>query len=215
MNDDWRLRIEFPSRIEADKLAVVLAQGEVEHALDDGFADRVVVSLDSGDHEVFAYAATREQAEKAKAAIERVLSQQGWQATPELKRWHPVAEEWEDPDVPLPTDEAGRAAEHAELIAQEQREAVTNPQWEVRVTCKSHQDALALAEQLQAQGTPFVRRWRYVVVAAADEDSARSLADRLKVQAPPDAQTSVELTRPALEETLPSNPFRVFGGLGG
>jgi hypothetical protein len=215
MNDDWRLRIVLPGWKEAKELADLLHGGNIEHELDDGFQNHVMVSLDDDDNEVFAYAGTREQADKASAAITGVISQHGWSATPELKRWHPVAERWEDPDVPLPADPASTDAEHGELIADEQKESAGNPEFEVRVTLKSHRDAQQLAEQLEAQGTPFVRRWRYIVVGAADEDSAKSLAERLKVQAPPDAETTVELTRTALDETLPPNPFRFFGGLGG
>ena len=93
-----------------------------------------------------------------------------------------MAESWEDPDLPLPEDDAARAAEHAELVAAERREveAGAPPQWEVRVDLPSHRDTVRFDEMLEAEGLPAVRRWRYLVVGAADEDSARALATRLE-----------------------------------
>ena len=53
----------------------------------------------------------------------------------------------------------------------------------------------------------MVRRDRYVLVGAASEDEARQLAKRLHGE----AEASGEL----VYETLPQNPFVIFGGMGG
>ena len=74
-------------------------------------AYRVIVSRDG--HEVFCYAATREQVEAARKAIVELAGQHGWEAQFALHRWHPVAERWEDPDAPLPSTGQEVAAEHA------------------------------------------------------------------------------------------------------
>jgi hypothetical protein len=211
MGDDWRLRITLAGPGEADRLADELQQGTLEHQLASGAGQRVIVSRDG--REVFLYADRREQLERARQAIEG----RGGQVQSELRRWHPVAEEWEDPETPLPADESGVAAEHAERIAEEREESreLGTPEWEVRVECGSHRDTVALAERLESEGLQPVRRWRYLLVGAPDEDSARVLADRLTAEAVPGCTVTVEGTGAAVRAETPANPFAVFGGLGG
>ena len=60
-----------------------------------------------------------------------------------------------------------------------------------------------------------MRRWKYLLIGAADEDSARALAARLREQVPPGSIVTVEATLGAVLEARPSNPFAIFGGLGG
>ena len=79
--------------------------------------------------------------------------------------------------------------------------------WEVRVEASSPQEAQALADKLEAEGHGVVRRHTYVLVGAATEEEAQELAKRLHGQ----AEASGEL----VYETLPQNPFVIFGGLGG
>ncbi|HTX46496.1 MAG TPA: hypothetical protein VMD48_09470, partial [Solirubrobacteraceae bacterium] len=135
----------------------------------------------------------------------------------ELKRWHPAAEEWEDPDVPLPTSAGEEAAERAELMEREREEAEEDrsTEFEVRVQCNSHGDAVRLAEQLEAERLPHARRWRYILVGAADEDSAQALAERLRSEAPEGSEVTVEGTAGAALDERPPNIFALFGGLGG
>ena len=135
----------------------------------------------------------------------------------ELRHWHPTAEAWEDPDKPLPTDDAQRAAEHAELIAGERRQALAErePEFEVRIECASRADAAALSQRLREEGLPNVHRFKYVVVGAADEDTADALAERIQAEAPEGSVVRAEGTLAAvLDEGGASNPFAVFGGMG-
>src|SRR5450631_3969267 len=115
MNDDWRLRIDLHEHSSVHQLSELLEKGEIEHELDDSFTDRVVVSVD--DAEVFCYTGSRAQAEAAGQLIRQVIDQHGWSADIELTHWHPVAEEWESADAPLPDSEADAARERAERIA--------------------------------------------------------------------------------------------------
>ncbi len=108
MSDDWRLRIELADEDEAADLAERLSKFDLPHELQASFRDRVVVSHDGS--EVFCYADTREQAEAAERAIGALASERGWHVAPELHRWHPAAERWEDPDAPLPQSESERAS---------------------------------------------------------------------------------------------------------
>ncbi len=215
MSDDWRLRIELAGSKQAGELAELLGRGELEHQLDEGFAERVIVSRD--DAEVFAYGGSREQVQRVADAIQGLAAQHGWQIDQQLARWHPVAEEWEDPDAPLPAGDAELQAERAELIEAEQEEsaAVGYPEWEVRIECDSHHETVKLADQLGGEGITNVRRWRYLLVGATDEASAEALAARLRAQCPPGTKISVEESGAAVEATRPFNPFAWLGGLGG
>lgn len=214
MSDDWRLRIELADAREAGELAELLQSGTVEHELDQGSSERVIVSLDGA--EVFAYAGTREQAQHAADAIRALAAKHGWQLEQQLARWHPVAEAWEDPDVQLPGGEAELQAERARLTDSEraQSAALGYPEWEVRVQCSSHHETVALAEKLTDEGIPHLRRWRYLVVGATDEASAQQLAVRLRGECPQDATVTIEESLAAIAATLPPNPFAVLGGLG-
>jgi hypothetical protein len=166
---------------------------------------------------VFVYAGTREQAGQARDLIAKLAETHGWAIEIELTHWHPEAEEWEAPDLPLPASDAAQVAEHAELIATErERLAQTGePEFEVRVDLPSHGDAAHFAELLRAEEVPAVRRWKYLVVGAADEDSARALAARLEGEAPAGSKVTVEGSGQVAYAERPANPFAVFGGLGG
>ena len=100
MNDDWRLRIELHEHGFAHTLGEQLAGGELEHDLARAFKDRAVVSVEGS--EVFCYTGTRDQAERAEKLIHEIAGREGWEVEIELRHWHPTAEEWEDPDAPLP-----------------------------------------------------------------------------------------------------------------
>ena len=92
-------------------------------------------------------------------------------------------------------------------------------EFEVRVKCPHHHDARALAKRLADEGIPNVHRWQFVVIGAADEDSANALAERIRGEAP---EGSVVTAEGGVSEIVsespratPFQPFAVFGGLGG
>jgi hypothetical protein len=217
MNDDWRLRVTLPDRAAARDVAERLERGELEHELADAAGDRVIVSAGAEDREVFLYTAGREQAERAAVAVRALASGQGWTLEVGLTHWHPDAEDWEDPDSPLPAGDAGRASEHQALVTREREEAAKLgwSAYEVRVSCPSHRETVELAERLRADGLACVRRWRYLLIGASDEDGARALADRLASVVPAGATVTVEGSAAAVAAGTPANPFAVFGGLGG
>ena len=211
MDDDWRLRIDPHDHGRAHRLLEQLDTTELEHRLETSFRDRVIVSRENS--ELFLYAGTREQAERAGELASSIAREHEWEIDLELRRWHPVAEEWEDPDKPLPSTEAERAAEHAELIEAERSEEI--PGFEVRIECTSRQAARDLRDKLRQEGLPSVQRSSYVLVGARDEDSAKALADRLRKEAPPGSIVTAEGTLAAVEAAVGPNPFSIFGGLGG
>ncbi len=215
MNDDWRVRAELADADQARALGKVLAHGELEHSLESAAGNRVIVSVDGA--ELFAYAADREQAANLIEALTATAAARGWSVATELRRWHPIAERWEGPDVPLPATATADAAEQAQELIQDQAQAAAlgYTEYEVRVELSSHHETVALANRLQGEGVPNLRRWRYLLVGAADERSANNLAERISAAAPADAKVSIEATAAAIEAGLPQNPFAVFGGLGG
>jgi hypothetical protein len=166
---------------------------------------------------VFCYAGTRDQAERVALLIGSLAAEHGWHVESELARWHPTAEVWEDPDNPLPDSDAAQAREHAGPMRREREDTATRgyPDFEVRIECVSHGDAVELAERLEDEGIPSVRRSRYLLIGAVDEDSANALAARLRGEAPPGSLITVEGTARAVYENRPPNPFAIFGGLGG
>ncbi len=213
MSDDWRLRIDVHEHGRARRLLQHVDASELEHQLETSFQDRVIVSREEST--IFFYAGERGQAERALEVAQRFGDEHGWEVNLELRRWHPTADSWEDPDESLPADDAARAAEHAELIAEERRQALEEPEFEVRVECASRADAATLSQKLRAEGLPNVHRFRYVIVGASDEDSANALAQRIRAEAPGGSVVTAEGTLGAvLDEGGAANPFAVFGGLG-
>ncbi len=219
MSDDWRLRVDLGDEHSARGLADRLARGDLAHELEDSFHARVIVSRDGA--EVFCYADTREQAEATERAIQQVAGEEQWRLSTELKHWHPTAEEWEDPDAPLPETDAEQAAERAQLMESERAESRARgyPDFEVRVKTPSQRDAEELARRLTAEGIPSVHRYQFVVLGAADEDSANALAERMRAEAPEGsvvtAEGSVSEAVAGAPLATPFSPFAVFGGLGG
>lgn len=214
MNDDWRVQVTCPTTATAANLNELLREGDFRHELSGGAGERVVVSLDG--NLLFLYAGERAQAEKAIAAVTSLVASSGVSVQTELRRWHPVAEEWIDPDLPLPDGEAAISAEHAEMIAQERAEQARlgYAEWEVRASTDSHREAVELSDALRHAGIPNLRRWHYLVVGAADEDAANALAERVRAIASGDVKIEVEASARAVEAEMPGNPFSVFGGLG-
>jgi hypothetical protein len=214
MNDEWRLQIDVQEPGQARSLSERLGAAELEHELSEAFSDRLIVSVDGP--RLFVYTGTRQQAEQARDAIAGLARAHEWEAEATLTHWHPEAEEWEDPDLPLPEGDAARLAEHEKLIAAEREQAEQGePEFEVRVDLASHRDAARFAEALRVEGLPAVRRWKYLVVGAADEDSAKALAARLQSEAPEGSEVTVEGSGQVAWAERPPNPFAVFGGLGG
>ena len=178
-----------PGRARCGGFGERLNAAELEHELSEAYHDRLIVSGDGS--RVFVYAGTRKQAERARDLIECLAKTHGWEVAIELTHWHPEAEEWEAPDLPLPASDAATVAEHEELIAAErQRLAATGePEFEVRVDLPSHREAVRFAELLRAESLPAVRRWKYLVVGATDEDAARALGPGSRARPRPAARS--------------------------
>ncbi len=215
MNDEWRLQIEIEDDAHATALGEHLGARELEHDLSESFEDRVIVSRDGT--RLFLYAGSREQVEAVGALVDKAAAENGWTISSRLRRWHPEAEDWENPDEPLPQSAGSVEEERESVIASERghSERTGEPEFEVRIDLPSHHDAVEFAKRLEAEGLPAVRRWKYLVVGATDEDSARELAVRLAAEAPEGSEVKTEGSGQVAWQERPPNPFAIFGGLGG
>ena len=214
--DDWRLTVDFDDEGDGTQLVEWLSALEFAAEERRRLGKRVVVSRDGP--RVFLYADTETLAREAEALVREGLADQRREARVVLERWHPVAEEWKDPSVPLPASEEELEAEREERLEREAEESVEagHAEWEVRVELPRHRDTLELARRLEAEGIPLVRRFRYLLVGAVNEEDARALAERLAREVPEGATIHVQPSGEMVWEVAPGNPFvAIGGGLGG
>jgi hypothetical protein len=192
MAEDFRVTVTFPDEAGAASLAATAAEHELEDEARRKLGAGISVSADGPN--VFLYADTREAADGAKGIVEAILAQEGGKAAISLDRWHPLAEEWEPADAPMPETEAEREAEHEKLEAQDTADSLASgyAEWEVQVALPNHGDAVELAERLESEGMPVTRRWKHLIVGADDEDDANALAARLREEAPAGSELTVE-----------------------
>lgn len=202
--DDWRVTVAFREEADVQRAVQSVREHEVEGDALSGLAHRVVMSVDGPT--VFLYAGTEGTAREADQVVREVLAQQQLSAEFTLDRWHPLEEEWEDVSVPMPDTAEQRAAEHQHLVDYETEESHAAGQagWEVRVELHSHHQAVELAERLQAEGRPVIRRWKYLVLGANNEDDARSLAEAIRQQI--SAKASVQIQAVASIHFAASKP---------
>jgi hypothetical protein len=194
--DDWRIRVEVEE--EEGGLESLLGRlhvdlgSEARRLAEELEGHRLAVSRDG--NELFVYAGSQAAAEQALAVIETELDEEGIAArASRIERWLDEEDRWDD-EAPGPTVEE-------ELIAE------GYAPWEVRVELDSHREAEGLADRLEAEGYGVTRRYRYLLVGANSREEAQELARRVHGEAEPSSTL--------VWETIPQNPFALFGGLGG
>ncbi len=189
MAEDWRITVELE---EGHDLAKELDEHELEDDAREALGQRVAVSGEGS--QVFLYADTRETAEQAMEVVRSLVDKAGGAAELTLDQWHSVAEEWKPADEPLPKTDAEVEEENEEREEQDEAdtEASGYAEWEVRLDLPSHGAAVELADKLEAEGIPTTRRWKYLLVGAADEDDANELAKRFESEAPAGTRTLVQ-----------------------
>jgi len=186
-SDDWRVTISVtdPAQRSFDlRQAEEDIRGEVGRD----------IAVGAGDTQIFLYAGTETAARDAERIAVGVLARHGVAAESALHRWHPIEERWETPDVPMPQTEAERQAEHQRLTDAETAEsrATGIAQWDVRVELGSHHQAVTLARKLEKEGWAVVRRWKFLLIGASNEDEAQEVADQIRREAPPGATVVAE-----------------------
>ena len=191
-SDDWRVTISVSGQAPAGQAQQSSSLRQVEEDVRGQVGRSVAVG--AGDAQIFLYAGTETAARDAERIALDVLDQHGIAAESALHRWHPIEEQWENPDVPVPQTEAERQAEHQRLEDTETAESLATgkAQWHVRVELGSHHHAVMLARTLENEGRAVVRRWKFLIVGAVNEDQARELAGQIRQEAPPDATVIAE-----------------------
>lgn len=216
MDDDWRLQINLEDEGAVGEIADHLRSSELEHELSTEIDKRVILSHEG--ETIYLYAGDRDQLDRARPAIEKFLDSKAWNGEFDLRHWHKEADEWESPDAPEPTTAAEHEAEHERRIEIEDEETEEHhgrAAYEVSAKFPSHGEARDFAKKLKDEGFEPVRRWHYLVVGAADEDAAKELADRIRAEAPADAEVKAEYSLAYVYGERPPNPFFWLGGLGG
>lgn len=203
-DNDWRVTVTLHDQAHAGRALRSLREHEVEDDVRRQLGHRVAVSADGS--RVFLYAGTETAAREADRVVREVMAQRNIGADFAVDRWHPAEQEWQDADVAMPQTGEQRQTEHQRLEDTETRESLVSghPQWEVRIELESHHDAVALAGRLQAEGRPVIRRWKFLILGADDEDDANDLSRVIKQEAPAAASVHVEQVGPLL-------PFAQYG----
>ena len=191
-SDDWRVTISVSGQGQAGREQPSFSLPEVEEDIRRQVGRTIAVG--AGDSQIFLYAGTESAARDAERVARDVLTRRGVAAESALHRWHPIEEQWESPDVAMPQTETERQAEHQRLADTESAESVATgiAQWQVRVEFPSHRETVALARRLEGEGRAPVRRWKFLIVGASNEDDARELAGQIRAEAPPDAMVRAE-----------------------
>jgi hypothetical protein len=189
--DDWRLRIDLSSGQGGGLLRRLGRWDDARELAHDLKDRRLAVTRD--DDTVFVYAASSLELERARTLIEAELAELGADAhTIAVEHWLAAEGRWDD-------DPAGSDVD-GEVLAE------GYAPWEVRVQAATRDEARKLAEQLEAEGYGVVRRWNFVIAGCASREQAEELAARVHGR--------IEAGGEVVWETLPGNPFAVFGGIG-
>ena len=191
-DNDWRVSVHLHQAGQAHQALAALSAHQVEDEVHKRLGGRAAVSTD-GAHELFLYTHSQDAAGAAQQSVTDLLASHGMAADVTVDRWHPVAEEWEPADVPLPADEAAIRAEREPVDAEETSESLASGHalYEVRVQLPHHREAVALAGRLASEGYSVARRWRFLVVGANNADQAAEFRDAIQQEVPAGAEISV------------------------
>ena len=196
MAEDWRLRIDVESEEHGERLREQLGAVELERDVRKRLGRHIVVSRDGA--RLFLYAETEQAAREAGRLVDSLAAEQGAAIESTLQKWDEPAGQWELAGAAIGAPEPQDDDEHEPYA-----------EWEVRVSLPSRGDARALAERLEREGVPHVRRWSHVLVGTADEETARAWQERLRSEAPDGSEIIVEGTFASIER---HNPFAYLSG---
>jgi hypothetical protein len=201
--NDWRVTARLRDAGQAQQAIHALSAQQVEGEIHARLGGQVAVGTD-GAQSVFLYTHTDDAAAAAQQVLSELLAGHQMTADFTVDRWHPVAEEWEPADVPLPSDQASIRAEREQVDAEETSESLAagHALYEVRVQLPSHHDSVALAARLVGEGYSVTRRWRFLVVGANNADQADEFEAAIRQEAPAGAQLTVG--------EVGSTPFTAF-----
>lgn len=205
MSDEWRVEVELDEERHGSTLGERLSARELDDEARERLGGRVIVTRDGP--RLFLYSNGEAEAREAERIVDVLVAEHDLSAEVRVTRWHPVEEAWRDAEVPLPATDEERRAERERHEAAEIQEVAREGEfdWEVRVELPSHRAMTALAERLEGEGLPVVRRWRYLLVGALTEEGAHEMAQRIEREGPDGTHARVDATMSA-----PTHPLFVF-----
>jgi hypothetical protein len=198
--DEWRVEVALEGDDEGHTLGERLKSLDLDDEARKRLGGSVIVTRD-GPH-LFLYAWHEESAREAERAVCELMEAESLAGQVELKRWHPVAEEWKGADEPLPESDSEIAAEQAtrEAAGEEEGKAGDYP-WEVVIDLPHVADTLKEAERLEQEGHPVKRRFKYLLVGAPSEEAAIELGKSFEGKVPDGSHVGVRANpqdRPAI-----------------
>jgi hypothetical protein len=194
MDDEWRVCITFgvlPRSLHSFRQELISALGS-------RLGDQVTVSSSRWGTQVFLYAPSAGSADEAAQVAREVLAGHDVSAPVRTEFWSLREQEWRDAADEPPADPvAEQQALHEARQERERQASVTfgRPAREVWVELRSHDDVVALAEHLAAQGWRVRPHRRHLIVGADCEDDAKSLARELSGDGRADAATAFPVRR--------------------
>ena len=212
MDDGWRVCIAFgvlPRSLHSLRQALISALGS-------RLGDQVAVSSSRWGTQIFLYAPSAGSADEAAQVAREVLARHDVSAPVRTEFWSLRDQEWRDAaDEPSADPVAERQALHEARQERERQASVTSgrPAREVWVEVPSHDDVVALAEHLAAQGWRVRPHRRHLIVGADCEDDAKSLARELTGDGRADADTAFRVRRVDIYPSW-SDGGAAFGGGG-
>jgi hypothetical protein len=201
--DEWRLEVELEDEDGGFGLLDRLRSHDLDHEARKRLGGRAMVTRDGA--RLFVYASTEDAAREAERVVRELAAKDELVARTALTRWHPVEEAWKDAALPLPRTDAQVAEELEQKEEAEWQEAADEGSfdWLVKVALPARAAAAELEKALRVEGLPAHRRWRYLTIDALTEEQANELADRVRADAPPEAEVWVEATG----DDIPSPSF--------
>jgi hypothetical protein len=193
MDDGWRVCIAFGARDLLKSWKKVLIS-----ALGSRLGNQVAVSSSRWGTQIFLYAPSAGSADEAAQVAREVLARHDVSAPVRMEFWSHRDKEWRDAaDEPSYDPVAEQQALHEARQERERQASATfgRPAWEVRVELPSHDDVVALAGYLAAQGWRVRPHRRHLIVGADCEDDAKNLARTLSGDGPADADTAFRARR--------------------
>lgn len=192
MAEDFRVEVDLDDEAHGYPLRERLRALNLDDEARGRLGGNIVVTRDGP--RVFAYTSTEPQAREAERVLRELVSDEELSADVRVTRWHPVAEEWRDASLPLPSTPSGEEREYEEREAAERRETEAEGtfDWHVVVELQTRDAARDLAQSLSREGLAAKRRWRFVTVGAVTEERAEELAERLRGELGESAEVRVE-----------------------
>jgi hypothetical protein len=198
--DEWRVEVTLDEDEQGHSLGERLRVLDIDDEARKRLGGAVIVTRD-GAH-LFLYAWHEESAREAERAVRELMEHDGLAGQVELRRWHPVAEQWRPAEEPLPENEAELVAERAqrERTGEQEGQAGDYP-WEVVIDLPHVTDTLKEADRLAREGHPVKRRFKYLLVGAPSEEAAIELGKSFEGNVPEGSHVGVRANpqdRPAI-----------------